>query len=121
MKRILAPALRFLGFYLLGIVACILLTPVEIDPIGRPDWLVFVPFAVFGYALFYTSLTPEYVFGAGPAYWTVYVLGLAGVLGGAMAIFAREGRFRRWAAPLIGISLGFIGTLGVYYTILASV
>ena len=121
MKRILFAALRFLGFYLLGIVASILITPVEVDLLGRPDWLIFVPAAVVGYVLFYTDLTPEYVFGSGPAYWTVYALGLAGVAAGVLAVLAAGGRFRRWAAPLIGIPLGFVGTLGIYYAILASI
>lgn len=121
MKCILFAILRFLGFYVLGIVASILITPVEVDLLGRPDWLIFVPAAVVGYVLFYTDLTPEYVFGSGPAYWTVYALGLAGVGIGVVAVFAGRGRFRRWAAPLIALPLGFVGTLGIWYSILASI
>lgn len=121
MKRILPAILRFLGFYFLGIVVSVLLTPVELTLIGRPLWLFFAPFAAIGYVVFYFNLPPEYVFGSGSLYWTVYVLGLAGVLGGAAAAIFGQGRVRRWATPLIGLSLGFVGTLGVYYTIAAGI
>ena len=49
------------------------------------------------------------------------VLGLAEVLRGAGTILAGEGRFRRWPAPLTGISPVFVGTFGVHCTALASI
>lgn len=121
MKRLLPAIARALGFYLFGIVACVILTPVELTLIGRPLWAFFAPFAVLGYVVFYVNLPPQYVFGSGIAYWSVYILGLAGLLGGLAALVVRQGRFRRWAAPLIGLALGFVGTLGVFYSILAGI
>ncbi len=121
MKRMLPSIFRFLGFYLLGIVACVLVTPVEVTLIGRPVWLFFAPFAAIGYVIFYLSLPQQYVFGSGMLYWIVYAMGLAGGLGGTAAAIFGRGRTRVYAAPVIGFSLGFVGTLGIYYSIAAGI
>lgn len=121
MKRILRRFGRFFGFYLLGIVLGVVLTPAEFTLIGRPVWLFYIPFAALGFVLFYVDLPQQYVFGSVLAYWTVYGFGLAGALGGAAALFWRNGRYRRWFAPLMGLALGFVGTLGVYYAIAAGI
>lgn len=121
MRRLLLKTVGFLGYYLLGIVACVLLTPVELTLIDRPVWLFYAPLAALGYAAFYVSLPPQYVFGPTAGYWTVYVLGLASVLVGLMALVMTGERFRRWSPLLIGLPLGFVGTLGVYFSIAASI
>lgn len=121
MKRVIRRIAPFPGFYLLGILACILLTPVESGLVGKPAWLMYAAYAPIGFIIFYVNLPPQYVFGPTPGYWAVYALGLASLLLGLALMIAGRGRSRSWSPALIGLPLGFVGTLGVYYAALASV
>jgi hypothetical protein len=112
---------RGVGFYLVGVILCVLLTPVETDLVGRQIWPYLAAFAPVGYILFYLDLTPQYVFGSTPLYWGVYALGIAPVLLGLASFFVGKARLGPWRPLLIGLPLGFVGTLGVYYTIAASI
>ncbi|WP_299755149.1 hypothetical protein [uncultured Boseongicola sp.] len=120
-KGILFSVGRYFGWYLIGIFACITFTPVEMVLIDAPMWLFFVPFAPIGYFFFYFDLPPQYVFGSNISYWTVYVIGIVLVLLGFASHFLAEGRFRAWSPLMVGFPLGFVGTLGVYYTVAASI
>ena len=112
---------RGVGYYLLGVILSVLLTPVEIVLVGGQIWPYLAAFAPVGYVLFYLDLPPQYVFGSTPFYWGVYALGIAPVLLGLASFFVGKTRLAPWRPLLIGLPLGFVGTLGVYYTIAASI
>jgi hypothetical protein len=113
--------MKFLGAYLLGIVACVLVTPVEPVLVGTPLWPSYPLLAIIGFFLFYLTLPPHYVFGAGIAYGLVYSIGLLSVVFGLAVHFGPLRRIRFLSPLLIGFSFGFVGTMGVYYTAAASI
>ena len=111
----------YLLWYLAGIVSCVVFTPVDLTLIRFPIVVLYPPLAVVGYPLFYLYLDPQYVWGSTPEYWCVYWTGLAF---GALAILAHLIRWqplRCWRPALAGFTLGFIGTMGVYYSVAASI
>jgi NhaP-type Na+/H+ or K+/H+ antiporter len=112
--------LQYLGSYLLGILTCVLFTPVDLVLAGKALW-PFYPFAVIGFFLYYFYLDPQYVFGPATTYWLVGSIGLAPLVFEVAAYFRRSPRLRAWRPLWIGFPLGFIGTLGVFYTAAASI
>ena len=100
--------------------------PAPLKVIDFDDFVLWVTLGIIlggraGYVLFYLDLTPQYVFGSTPFYWGVYALGIAPVLLGLASFFVGKTRLAPWRPLLIGLPLGFVGTLGVYYTIAASI
>jgi hypothetical protein len=119
--RIQRQIFNWLVSYFVGIVACVLCTPVDLILVGSPLWLFYPPFAIIGFFLFYLHLTPNYVFGPTFGYWLVYSLGLILVVAGVALHFGPLRSLRPFSAMLIGFSIGFVGTLGVFYTAAASI
>ena len=120
-KRFFYNGGQFFLCYLAGIIACIIFTPVELMLLDAPMWLFFIPFAPIGYFFFYFDLPPQYVFGSNVSYWSVYVLGITLVsIGFALGVLFK-GRLRAWRPLMIGFPIGFVGTLGLYYTAAASI
>jgi hypothetical protein len=117
----LGVVLKYLGAYLAGVVACVLLTPVETDLVGKSLWPLYPLLAVVGFFLLYLYIPPQYVFGSGIAYGLVYSTGLLSVVLGLAVHFGPLRRLRALGPLLIGFPFGFVGTMGVYYTAAASV
>jgi hypothetical protein len=84
-------------------------------------WLFFVPFAPIEYFFFYFDLPPQYVFGSNIFYWSIYVSGIVLVSIGFASGVALKSRLRPWRPVMIGFPIGFVGTLGLYYTAASSI
>ncbi len=110
---------QYVGSYLLGILTCILLTPVELTLAGAVLW-PFYGFAVIGVPL-YLLLTPEYVWGSASAYWWGATISLIPLLFEIGLRLTRRPSLSRWRPWWIAFPLGFLGTLGIYYTVGASI
>ncbi|MGF1678509.1 MAG: hypothetical protein ACFCUX_04870 [Candidatus Methylacidiphilales bacterium] len=119
-RRVLLLILQYLGAYLLGILTCILFTPVAFVLAGKALW-PFYPFAVIGFLLYYFYLAPQHVFGPAATYWLAGSIGLVPFVLEAAVYFSRSPRLRAWRPMWIGFPIGFVGTLGVFYTAAASI
>lgn len=119
------PALRsvltYLGYYFLGIVSCVVFTPVDAVLAGTVIWPYFPLFAPFGFVAFYSSLPSQYVFGATVIYWVICIAGPLFILLGLAATLRPLRQLKSWRPFLIGFPLGFVGTLGCFYAIAASI
>ena len=113
--KVLRIALSYAISYLLGIVTCVLFTPVNMTLAGFHLWPLYPFIAVIGYFLFYL-LEPQYVFGATFGYWAVFSLGLLFPAVGIAVHFIPRKRFLWWGPTLVLFAFGFIGTMGVFYT-----
>ena len=115
--------LKDVGSYLLGICACVLLTPVKLQLAGVVLWPYYPVFAVIGVFLFYLYLSNAYLpyGGTGAAYWSLFSIGLAPIVFEAAAYCRRIPLLRGWRPLSVGFPIGFVGTLGVYYTAAASI
>jgi hypothetical protein len=100
--RVLLVILQYLGSYLLGIVTCVLFTPVDLVLAGKALW-PFYPFAVIGFFLYYFYLDPQYVFGPATTYWLVGSIGLVPLVFEVAAYFRRSPRLRAWRPLWIGL------------------
>ena len=120
-RRVWKAVLTYLGCYLLGIVACILLTPVDLVLAGKALWPLYPVLAPVGFFLYYVYLTPPYVFGSVTSYWMAGSIALIPILFEIAVRFWRAPRVRSWRPLWIGFPVGFLGTLGVYYTAAASI
>ena len=115
---------KYLGAYLLGIIASVALTPVEMSMGGHvPLWFLYPILAPIGYLLFYFYLEGAYLpfGGKGLSYWLYFAVGLVPLVVEALAYFLGSRRLREWRPLWIGFPIGFVGTLGVYYTAAASI
>jgi hypothetical protein len=113
--------MKYLGSYLAGVLACVLVTPVETVLVGKTLWPYYPLLAVIGFFLFYIYLPPQYVFGSGVVYGLVYSIGLLSVVLGLATHFEPLRRLRFLSPLLIAFPIGFVGTMGVYYTAAASI
>ena len=120
-KRVLVAAMKYLGFYFLGIAACILFTPVELVLAGKPLWPLYPVLSAIFFILFYLDSPPPYVFGRTFVYWLISSLGVILVLLGAGSYLNVLRRLRAFRPFLIGFPVGFVGTLSVYYHAAASI
>lgn len=121
-----APALalgaaRYVGAYLLGIVACLASTPASIELAGAALWPWYPVFAPIAFFLFYFYLPDGYLpsGGAGVAFLIWSSIGLL-PLAGEIAAHIRHS-LRPWRPLWIGFPIGFVGALGVYYVAASSV
>ena len=115
--------LKLLAAYLLGIVVCVTLTPVSVELAGVKLWLYFPGLAAPGYFLFYFYLEGPYLpeSAASLAYWLWFAVGLTPIVAELAAFFLRRSSWKSWRPIWIGGPIGFVGTLGVYFTAAASV
>ena len=116
--------LKYLGAYLLGIIASIALTPADMNMGGHvPLWFLYPILAPIGFLLFYVYLEGAYLpfGGQGPTFWCYFSVGLVPFALEITAYFLPSRRLRRWRPLWIGFPIGFVGTLGVYYTAAASI
>ena len=122
-KSIFRAVLSYCAAYLLGIISSIALTPVEMDLGGAPLWLLYPILAPIGFLLFYVYLEGAYLpfGGKGPSYWLYFAVGLFPFVMEAAAYFLGTRRWHAWRPLWIGFPIGFVGTLGVYYSAASSI
>lgn len=120
-KALVLTILKYVGAYVLGIVACILFTPTDMYLAGTAMWIWYLVAAPIGYLLFYLHLSPQQMFVGGPAYWIPFAIGLLPFLGEATAFFRATSGWRKWRPLWIGFPIGFVGTIGIYYGSAASI
>ena len=114
---------KYAGAYLCGICCCVVLTPVELELAGLPLWPFYPIFAVVGFALFYLYLKGAYLpfGGSGVVFWVLYSVGFIPVPCELIAFLSRNSLIRTGRPFWIGFPVGFVGTMGVYYTAAASI
>jgi hypothetical protein len=112
---------RYVIAYLLGIAAAVAFTPAEMVLAGHALWHLYPVFAFPGVLAFYFYLSPQYSVGAGPVYWLTFCLGFTPVVVGVAASRSSGAWLRGWAHLWIGFPVGFVGTLGAYCTVAASI
>ena len=123
-RTVFREILKYLGAYLLGIIASIALTPVEMSMGGHvPLWFLYPILAPIGLLLFYFYLEGAYLpfGGKGLIYWFFFTVGFVPFVMEVLAYLSRSRRLRAWRPLWIGFPIGFVGTLGVYYTAAASI
>jgi hypothetical protein len=115
--------LKYVGSYILGTVACVLFTPAELEIAGVVLWPYYLVFAAIGFFLFYLYLSNAYLpfGGSGASYWVLFSIGFVPLVSEVALHFARMASFRACRPLWIGFPIGFVGTLGVYYTAAASI
>lgn len=106
--------------YLIGIVACIALTPVEMIFVGAPLILFYLVASPIGYILFFL-LEPHYVFGDNIETSLAFWIGIFGLLIGIGLAFLPFEKSRLIGAMISSFVLGFWGSLGIYYTAAQSI
>jgi hypothetical protein len=121
MGRVLRAIPRYVVSYLLGIVTCVLVTPAELNLAGVGIWPLYPIFAVVGFFLFFFYLSPPYTFAPKLGHWLVVSIGLVPVVSEAAVYWAGTPGLRAWRPLWIGFPVGFVGTLGVYFTVAASI
>ena len=121
--RVLLEILKYFGSYVLGIASCIFFTPVKLELAGAALWPYYLLFAAVGFILFYLYLEGAYLpyGGAGTSYWLLFVIGIVPFVFEVVAYIARMPQFRACRPLWFGFPIGFVGTLGVYYTAAASI
>lgn len=120
-RRWILILLKYAGAYLLGILLCILLTPADPVLAGTGLWPLYPLLAPVGFFLYYFYLTPVYVFGDATSYWLTGLIGLIPLAMEGITFFGGFPALRNWRPLWIGTPVGFLGTIGVYYTAAASI
>lgn len=121
--KVVLSILKYVGSYVLGIVACVLFTPAAVELAGVVLWPYYLVFAAIGFFLFYLYLSSAYLpfGGSGASYWLLFSIGFVPLVFEAAAHFVRIASFPACRPLWIGFPIGFVGTLGVYYTAAASI
>ncbi len=116
--KIVITILKYLGYYLLGIVACVVLSPVEFELAGKFLLPFYLIYSLFGYVIW-----PFISSGESPFFylWYVWLIHLTPFICGAYAIFSRNKRFRAWHPFWIAFPIGFAGTTGIYWAGMMSI
>ena len=88
-----------------------------------PLWFLYPILAPIGLLLFYFYLEGAYLpfGGKGLIYWFFFTVGFVPFVMEVLAYLSRSRRLRAWRPLWIGFPIGFVGTLGVYYTAAASI
>ena len=124
LRSVLLWGLKCLVSYFAGVVVCVVATPVDVNLGGGILlWFLCSGFAWIGYPLFYLYLEGAYLphGGQGVAYWSYATVGAVPFLLELLVHLFRKPRWFVWRPLWIGFPIGFVGTLGIYYTAAASI
>lgn len=116
--------IKYAGSYLIGIIAAISLTPVDVNMGSRYQlWFLYPILAPICYFLFYLYLEGAYLpfGGKGLTYWLYFAVGMVPIALEVLAYLLASRSFRALRPLWIGFPVGFVGTLGVYYSATASI
>ncbi len=121
--KVVLAILLYVGSYVLGIAACVLFTPVKLELAGAVLWPFYPVLAPIGFFLFYFYLSGAYLpfGGAGTSYWIFFSIGFVPLVFEVVAYFVRLPVLRACRPLYVGFPIGFVGTLGVYYSAAASI
>ena len=111
----------FLLAYLLGIALAVALTPAELVLAGRSLWSSDIALAIPGQFAFYLYLPGSRAINLDVGYWLLFGIGLLPLLIGVASRFPAARRLLPWQPLWVGFPVGFVGTVGVYYTAAASI
>ncbi len=115
-RRILLRITTYLGAYLTGIVSCIAFTPVELVLASKLLAAVYIWFSLPGFLFFFLG------YGTDAAqFWYVGWAGLAAMALGIASFFLVWPRLAALRPWLLAFPIGFVGAMGAYYTIAASI
>jgi hypothetical protein len=106
--------------FLLGCVGAVMSLPNITTLGGLPIFVAYPVLGIIGYPLYYLYLNDGYRFGGGTVEWAHYIFGMLPILG-VMTLWKSPSKGRTLALGLIGFPVGFIGTLGLYFTAAASI
>lgn len=115
---VLLSILKYVGSYLLGMVACVVFTPAEMELAGVAMWLYYPIFGLIGFVLFYLQIP---IANSGLLYWLPFAIGCLPIVFEVIAFFVGTPRLRAFRPLWIAFPLGFVGTLGVYFAAAASI
>ena len=104
----------------MGIVAALFFTPVDSHFAGHNLLLFYLIFAVPAFCFFHTGLSLP-LFGPDWIFVILYGVSIAAIVFGIAAHFKPLRRFHPFGPRLIGFTLGFTGTIAVFYLSMASI
>ena len=113
-KKIALLILQYVLAYFLGIVVAIVFTPVEMSLVGKDLWYLYPILAIPAFILFFTQFSIHSL-GSDLIFAFVYLGSIACVLFGIASHFGSLRRFRSHGPKLIGFTIGFMGTIAVYF------
>ena len=115
-RRILLWFTVYLFAYLCGIASCIVFTPVELFLASKLLADVYLWFSLFGFLIFFFGYDTD-----AAQFWYVGWVGL-GVIALGIASFSLKWPWLTSLRPwFLAFPIGFVGAMGAYYTIAASI
>lgn len=120
-KQVIIFGVKILCGYSLGIATAILLTPAELELAGRNLLSAYILYSTFGFFFFVFIPTSIYLTDWSISRVAGYVISLLPVLVLVSYFHSQFRRIRKYAMILIGFSLGFVGTYGIYFAATASI
>ena len=122
MRRTLKSIFWYLLNYAFGVLGGITFASSAISGYAILIAIVFIVFFSWvGFPLFYFSLPPQYTFGNGNVDLGLKIIGLISVGFGLMTFTSPLEKYRRARPFFIGFPIGFIGALGMIFTIASSI
>ncbi len=82
-------------------------------------WYPFL--ALPGFFLFFLFLPPASGLGFGPGHWLTSLPGLIPPMAEVGGFLGKQPRLGAWRPLWIGSPIGFVGTLGAYFTVATSI
>ena len=115
-RRLLLRFTTYLGAYLTGIVSCIAFTPVELVLASKLLADVYLWFSLPGFIFFFFGYDTD-----AAQFWYVGWMGLGVMALGIASFFLKWPRLAALRPWLLAFPVGFVGAMGAYYTIAASI
>jgi hypothetical protein len=116
LRRLLLRFATYVGAYLAGIITCIAFTPAEVVLAGKTLVGVYPWFSVLGFPFFFFG------YNAGTAqFWYLGCSALLVIAFGILSFFRTHPRLVALRPWFVAFPVGFVGTLGAYYTVAASI
>ena len=119
-NKIILLILQYTLAYLVGIVAAVVLTPIELSLAGVSLWQQYPIMSVPGFFLFYILIPPS-IFTLEDPLVLLSSVSIVIFLLGAGAHFLPSPRWRFLGRLLTGFTIGFVGAIGVYCIGIASI